>query len=535
VLCDRIVSEHDYDLAILAHPDGRRRYANLRKLGRLARSYEELRGNDIEGFVSFVRDQDTLGAREQEAVAIEEDADAIRLMTIHSAKGLEFPVVIVADAGREGAPPAPDEIVALPDGRFGFRIVDAVGGRRHGVFGFDDVRATADEQEREERDRLYYVAMTRAVDRLIVSGAIDPARRSDRETPIGWVLRRLEADAELAAAEPGAPLELVRGDVRILVRLDRHEPEAVAAPAEVSVEVLPSAGQLALFDEIPDAPPALLGLELAPLAPLPEPPLHVPRRLSFSALSLYDRCSYRYYVERVAGMRPARAQLGDGGGLAATEIGDAVHRILEAVDLAAPVAPQPDTLAATVRSWYPTVSADELDRISAFVDVYCDSELAQRIARLGTAQPERPFAFTHDGVLLRGRLDVLAVAAGRGLVLDYKTNALGDHDPKFVIETEYGLQRLVYALALLRAGLDEVEVVYHFLERADAVVSASFTPADAGVLEHELSAAIDRVRSGDFRPSPSVFACAGCPARGRVCAGVDSEQPVPFHESAATA
>ena len=46
--------EHDYDLAVLAQWDGRRRYANLRKLARLARSYEELRGPDVEGFVRFV-------------------------------------------------------------------------------------------------------------------------------------------------------------------------------------------------------------------------------------------------------------------------------------------------------------------------------------------------------------------------------------------------------------------------------------------------------------------------------------------------
>src|SRR5439155_3024032 len=53
LLCERIVSEHDYDLAVLTRWDGRRRYANLRKLARLARSYEELRGADVEGFVHF--------------------------------------------------------------------------------------------------------------------------------------------------------------------------------------------------------------------------------------------------------------------------------------------------------------------------------------------------------------------------------------------------------------------------------------------------------------------------------------------------
>src|SRR5579862_5596425 len=68
LLCERIVAEHDYDLAVLAQWDGKRRYANMRKLARLARSYEELRGPDVEGFVRFVREQEAVGARELEAV-----------------------------------------------------------------------------------------------------------------------------------------------------------------------------------------------------------------------------------------------------------------------------------------------------------------------------------------------------------------------------------------------------------------------------------------------------------------------------------
>ena len=110
-LCEQVVIEHDYDLAVLAQPDGRRRYANMRKLARLARSYEELRGRDIEGFVRFVREQDSVGASELEAVAEEEDTDVIRLLTIHAAKGLEFKVVVVADAGRDSRA-SRDEVLA---------------------------------------------------------------------------------------------------------------------------------------------------------------------------------------------------------------------------------------------------------------------------------------------------------------------------------------------------------------------------------------------------------------------------------------
>jgi hypothetical protein len=64
-----------------------------------------------------------------------------------------------------------------------------------------------------------------------------------------------------------------------------------------------------------------------------------------------------------------------------------------------------------------------------------------------------------------------------------------------------------------------VEVVYHFLERADAIVSTTFTREQVAALEGELSAGIERILAGEFRPTPSEFACAGCPALDLVCAG----------------
>ena len=233
-LCEQIVAEHDYDLAVLAQWDGRRRYANMRKLARLARSYEELRGPDVEGFVRFVAEQEAVGARELEAVAEEEGADAVRLLTIHAAKGLEFKVVIVADAGRDRVPPSPDEILALPDGRFGFRVADPVTAKRRGAFDYEAVKEARQEAERAERLRLYYVAMTRANERLIVSGSVDLGAERETPTPIAWVLERLDADEELAEAGD-APVELVRGDARLLVRVDRYRAGG-AAVAEIEAE-----------------------------------------------------------------------------------------------------------------------------------------------------------------------------------------------------------------------------------------------------------------------------------------------------------
>jgi hypothetical protein len=222
-------------------------------------------------------------------------------------------------------------------------------------------------------------------------------------------------------------------------------------------------------------------------------------------------------------MRPAPWEPAAGAepraGLHATEIGDAVHRLLERVDPTDPVEPAAAELEALVRAWYPAASDDELLRIGELVRAYTGSALAARIAGLHGLRPERPFAFELDGVLVSGRLDALWRGGDRALVLDYKTNALLGRDPAEIVEAEYLTQQTVYAIACLRAGAREVEVVYHFLEDADAVVSRVFTREDAARLEERLSASIARIRAGEFRPTPSAFACSGCPALDVVCAG----------------
>ena len=519
LLCERILAEHDYDLAILALPDGRRRYANLRKLARLARSYEELRGADLEGFVRFVEGQEAVGAKESDAVSEEEGSDAVRLLTIHAAKGLEFEVVVVADAGRS-RPPVSD-ILALSDGRFGFKVAHPATGTRVSTISYQDVKEQREHAEQAERLRLYYVAMTRAKERLIVSGSVGDAVDASDETPIGWVLNRLclRDDARNGAAN--GPVEVERGAATVLLRVDRGQPDPAPPVVPDTVPPLVAAnGQLALFEGSGEAIPAPAP-RLHELAVVPEPPLHRVARLSYSAISLFERCSYRYYAERVVGMRPApwdrSAGNGSGLGLHATELGDAVHRLLERVDLARPAVPA--DLRDLVPAWYPAASESEVRQIERHVCAYCDSTLAARIAGLDGVRVERPFAFEVDDVLLNGRLDVLWRSGLEALVLDYKTNLMDGRAPAAVVEDEYRLQRIVYALACFRAGADHVEVVYQFLESPEEIVSERFSRADVERLERELGAAIARIREGDFRPTPSAFACAGCPALDRVCAG----------------
>jgi hypothetical protein len=310
-------------------------------------------------------------------------------------------------------------------------------------------------------------------------------------------------------------VEIERDGARLVLRLDRFGGDEPLLSAQEADEE-----QLALFAvengtvAISDAP------KLPELVPIPEPPENQVRRLSYSALALFELCSYRFYAERIVGLRETKAARGDGdgeGALAATEIGDAVHVLLEGLDLRSPR--RPDDLAESVRARYPLATDEEIARIGALVEDYCRSEIAQRLAGLEGATVERPFAFEQDGVLLHGRLDVFHEADGRALVVDYKTNVLEDASPAEVVEREYGLQRLVYALACLRAGASEVEVVYQFLERPDDLVTQCYKVEDVPALEEELSRAIAAIQAGEFKPTPSDYACSTCPALDLVCAG----------------
>ena len=100
-LVERALDLSGYDLAMLAMPGGPRRLANVRKLMRLGRAYEAQDGPDLRGFLALIAGRAGAGdPRESEAPVEGEALDAVRLMTIHRAKGLEFPVVCVADLGR---------------------------------------------------------------------------------------------------------------------------------------------------------------------------------------------------------------------------------------------------------------------------------------------------------------------------------------------------------------------------------------------------------------------------------------------------
>jgi ATP-dependent helicase/nuclease subunit A len=155
--------------------------------------------------------------------------------------------------------------------------------------------------------------------------------------------------------------------------------------------------------------------------------------------------------------------------------------------------------------------------VGALVAAWEGSALAARMEAAGAVLHELPFAFVEDDVVLRGSLDICARRPdGSLLVADLKTTALAGRDPAAVVESEYALQRSIYALAALRSGAPAAEIAFSFLERPEAPVTHRFTAEDADGLAAEVRAAIGRLRTSAFTARAGDH-CATCPALDRLC------------------
>jgi hypothetical protein len=221
--------------------------------------------------------------------------------------------------------------------------------------------------------------------------------------------------------------------------------------------------------------------------------------LSYSALSEHERCGYRFYLERVLGLPSVSAGVADTG---AVERGILVHQLLEELDFRRPRLPE--------------VSDD----VGELVEGFIGTSVFERLARAKDLRREQGFAFLLDDTLITGVLDAVASEPGGAtLVVDYKSDRLEGVEPVDVVAGAYRVQRLVYALAALRAGARTVEVVHLFLERCDAPVCARFTSDDAARLEQELKTLASGAVSGEFlvAEEPCRQLCGGCPGEGGLC------------------
>ncbi len=308
-LLERAIGASGYREHVLSLEWGERRLANVQKLLRLARRFEAEEGRDVRAFLDHAERLAGATAIEPDAPVDSAEPDAVRLMTAHAAKGLEFPIVCVADLGRQPNSRTPDLLVE--DARIGIRLMRLDGGEWAPALDYERLCAERRAREAEEEDRVFYVAMTRARELLVLSGAIDFARWTrlgPGATPISWLAPALVEGllARLANGELAREEIALGGERAVRVRLGSPAtpPQAPARPPPAPAEQPPLRAAAPLADPSAGA--------FAERSPAPSPGwARASERmssLSYSSLTELERCGYRYYLERVLGLAEDRAQ-----------------------------------------------------------------------------------------------------------------------------------------------------------------------------------------------------------------------------------
>jgi ATP-dependent exoDNAse (exonuclease V) beta subunit len=384
-----------------SQPDGAQCVANLLKALELARQLEALGLRSVRAFVRRLRETVLGGVDEEPSPASEETDNVVRILTIHKAKGLEFPVVVLADlAGRSSDSGA--KLLFRPDGGAELRFA----GRR--TAGFEETDKEHAKREEAEEIRLLYVAVTRAQERLVIPWFAEKGGRIDL----------------LAHGFQPCPSALVESPDLESLGATNLEP-GKAATATYPVEQL-----IARRRQWGESRAELLERAARPLARVS------PSKLTGEKEPRED--------ERVGAERQR-----------ATEFGSVVHGALEIVDLAATNARQWAQIEQFIAQ--SGLSDDEKRRAAGLVNRALDSELMVRVRRAKQVYRELPFTqVTGDG-LIEGKIDVLFCENGRWVMIDYKTDARVEVEP-------YTRQLRAYEAALQQvAGIPVAEKWLFFL------------------------------------------------------------------------
>ncbi|MFO0933013.1 MAG: UvrD-helicase domain-containing protein [Planctomycetota bacterium] len=216
-----------FDLATTAllQPGGPRRARNLAKAVALARRLDDEGRHGLYDLLRLLSDLRDREVREAEAESGLE-GDAVAILTVHAAKGLEWPVVFAADAGR-GPARQVDDVLLDAHGRVGWRVLDPLEGTVAATGAHARLGAAEKAADDAESLRLRYVAWTRAEERLVVSAAVRGATKTGRPM-------RLAGDAaalwDLVGAkfEPGTRV-LAAGGVPVRVTVERPLPAPAGA------------------------------------------------------------------------------------------------------------------------------------------------------------------------------------------------------------------------------------------------------------------------------------------------------------------
>jgi DNA helicase-2/ATP-dependent DNA helicase PcrA len=398
---------------------------------------------------SFVEHLDLLrDAGDDPAVAEADlDEDAVHVLTVHKAKGLEFPIVFLVGCAESKFPlQRRGDPLALPEDL----VKEALG--------------VATSAHLLEERRLFYVAMTRAKDELVLTSAADYGTTRTRKVS-RFVVEALDLPSPSPAPRKSQAREA----------LARHAP-------------------------VPD-----------PVVPLePAIPEDEVLRLSYGQIDDYETCplKYRYvHVLRVPLLAHHALVYGHA-------VHEAVRRLFEARLAGRPFSEE-DLVAAFRASW---VSEGFLSREHEEERQREGEALLRRFHREEAASPwsptavEQEFAFYLDRNRIQGRYDLVLAREGRVTILDFKTGDVREEKAAQKRANE-SLQLDIYALAHLRTqGRLPDRVELRFLE-SGLTAGRAPTQEEAGRTEERIRAVAASIRRREFPARPTWMACGQCPFR----------------------
>lgn len=233
----RLLEQTGYFDYVGAMPGGRQRQANLRALHERARQFDTFARHGLARFLRFIERLREAEGDLGTAPAVGESDDVVRIMSVHTSKGLQFPIVFVVDCGRQfHGRPVHSDIAFQRQLGVGLRLVDADKRLSEPSLLHAAAAARRRREEMAEEMRLLYVAMTRAQERLILVGsgklaAKAPVWASDSPSDVwplpdeqllaanGWLdwlasawMRHPQGEPLRDLAELDVPTQLIEGD-----------------------------------------------------------------------------------------------------------------------------------------------------------------------------------------------------------------------------------------------------------------------------------------------------------------------------------